>query len=168
MVKCPAMVEREIKMSEHTELPWYVDDSVDIRKCPDSFIATCNGHCNGRTLSFAQDEANAELIVRACNTFADIEEGISMIVRKDHYYQLEAQAKNQPDLLEACNNAVQRMEDSPVQACGEWQTGLFCGLEDRNITDRYDACMHGYEKALERVQEWIIDEIEAAINKAKP
>ena len=71
-----------------------------------------------------------------------------------------------PELLDACKNAVQRMSDSPVQACGEWETGLFCGLEDRNITDRYDACMHGYEKALERVQEWIIDEIEAAIAKA--
>lgn len=71
-----------------------------------------------------------------------------------------------PTMYEACKNAVQRMDDSPVQACGEWQTGLFCGLEDRNITDRYDACMYGYEKALERVQEWIIDEIEAAIAKA--
>ena len=72
-----------------------------------------------------------------------------------------------PDLLAACHNAVNRMDDSPVQACGEWQTGLFCGLEDRNITDRYDACMYGYDKALERVQEWIIDEIEAAIEKAE-
>ena len=74
----PARVEREIKMSEHTELPWYVDDSVDIRKCPDSFIATCNGHCNGRTLSFAQDEANAKYIVRACNSHKDLLEACNI------------------------------------------------------------------------------------------
>lgn len=26
-----------------------------------------------------------------------------------------------------------------------------CGLEDRGITDRYEACRHGFECALERV-----------------
>lgn len=31
--------------------------------------------------------------------------------------------------------------------------GMGCGLEDRNITDRYDAMVHGWEKAVERYQE---------------
>lgn len=30
-------------------------------------------------------------------------------------------------------------------------TGMGCGLEDRNITDRYDAMQHGWECAMERV-----------------
>ncbi len=71
------------------------------------------------------------------------------------------------DLLAACKNAVKQMEDEPVQAGGEWEQGLFCGLEDMGITDRYAACRHGYDKALEKVQEWIIDELEAAIEKAE-
>ncbi len=31
------------------------------------------------------------------------------------------------------------------------QQGMGCGLEDRGITDRYDAMEHGWEKAMERV-----------------
>ena len=62
-------------------------------------------HCdilkNGRHILTITDTAtlpaghrdNVRQIVRALNVFADIEEGVSMIVRKDHYYQLEAQAK---------------------------------------------------------------------------
>lgn len=29
--------------------------------------------------------------------------------------------------------------------------GMGCGLEDRGITDRYDAMQHGWEQAMERV-----------------
>ncbi len=54
---------------------------------------------------------HAEYIVRACNTFADVEEGVSMIVRKDHYYQLEAQAKSQPDLLAACEESWKLLKE---------------------------------------------------------
>lgn len=47
-----------------------------------------------------------EYIVRACTMFADVEEGISLIARKDHYYQLEAQAKSQPALLSVCKDLL--------------------------------------------------------------
>ena len=70
-------------------------------------------------------------------------------------------------LLVLLNNAIENM-DSPAVSCqGEWQTGMFCGLEDRGITDRYDACMYGYEHALERVREWVLGEFEAAIAEAE-
>ncbi len=59
--------------------------------------------------------------------------------------------------------AIETMTSGSIQATGEWQTGMFCGLEDRDIVDRYDACMYGYEKALARVQEWIIDGLEQAL-----
>lgn len=68
-------------------------------------------------------------------------------------------------LLASCKNAVKQMQDKPVQAQGEWEQGLMCGLEDMDLTDRYVVCRHGYDKALDKVQEWIIDEIEAAIAK---
>lgn len=70
-------------------------------------------------------------------------------------------------LLEACKVALEAMDKPAVQATGEWQQGLFCGLEDRNITDRYEACMYGYEQALEKVQEWVLCNFEIAIAEAE-
>ncbi|WXI80318.1 hypothetical protein P4G28_10185 [Klebsiella pneumoniae] len=29
--------------------------------------------------------------------------------------------------------------------------GMGCGLEDRGITDRYDACRYGWDEAIERI-----------------
>lgn len=53
----------------------------------------------------------------------------------------------------------------------EWQTfrdmfadisyhhsGMGCGIEDRGITDRYEACEHGWDCAMERVAECIPEE----------
>ena len=94
----------------------------------------------------------------------DIGAGLVMIVDKKHYYQLS----NAHDaLVAACENAVKQMQDKPVQAQGEWEQGLMCGLEDMSLDDRYMACRYGYDKALDKVQEWIIEEIEAALDLAK-
>ncbi len=71
-----------------------------------------------------------------------------------------------PELLEVLRSALEAMESEPVQCGGDWIIGMFCGLEDRDITDRYDACRYGYEKALEKVQEWVVGSFEAAIAKA--
>lgn len=57
----------------------------------------------------------------------------------------------------ALEQAIKTMESEPVQGVGEWETGMFCGLEDMDITDRYQAFRSGYDKALDKVQEWIID-----------
>ncbi len=70
------------------------------------------------------------------------------------------------DLLEALKKALKNMDGDAVQCNGEWQSGLFCGLEDMDITDRYDACMHGYNKALDKVQEWVLCGFEEAIEEA--
>ena len=97
----------------------------------------------------------------------DILAGTVVIVTKDHFNQLELVAVSRSELLKACENAVKQMQDDPVQGVGEWQQGLFCGLEDREINDRYEACQYGYNKALDKVQERIIDELATAIAKAK-
>ena len=39
----------------------------------------------------------------------DIRNGVCMIVEKEHYYQLEAQAKSQPALLAACEDGYNRI-----------------------------------------------------------
>ena len=81
-----------------------------------------------------------------------------------------------PDIVRACNNfpallaelqtALKDMESDPVQCVGDWERGLFCGLEDRGINDVYEACRHGYEAALEKVNEWVLCSFEAAIAAA--
>ncbi len=83
-------------MSEHTELPW--------RHCKlEGLWDTIEALDGQRIARLCNNKAaNAEFIVLVCNTFADIEEGVSMIVRKDHYYAMEAQNK---DLLAACEEA---------------------------------------------------------------
>lgn len=75
--------------------------------------------------------------------------------------------KGEDDLLKTCKKALENMKLPAVECSGDWQTGMFCGLEDRNITDRYEACMFGYEKALEKVEEWILSNIEQAIARAE-
>lgn len=46
--------------------------------------------------------------------------------------------------------------------------GMGCGLEDRDITDRYDAMAHGWEKAMERVYgeniEWAKEALTSALS----
>ena len=95
----------------------------------------------------------------------DIRDGVSMIVAVDHYYHLTQQ---RDDLRTACEDALAGINKPAVQCQGDWQTGMFCGLEDRGITDRYEACMYGYERALEKVQEWVLCDFEAAIANAQP
>ena len=81
------------------------------------------------------DAHSAGYIVRACSVFADIEEGISLIVRKDHYYQLEAQAKSHEELLTACKwigNIINTASDGGDAWCAlrnqpgaqQWAKGL--------------------------------------------
>ncbi|KKL25007.1 hypothetical protein LCGC14_2409640 [marine sediment metagenome] len=44
--------------------------------------------------------------------------------------------------------------------------GMGCGIEDRSITDRYAAAQHGWEKAIERVEEHFgdsADDLEAVL-----
>ena len=72
-----------------------------------------------------------------------------------------------PDMYEALKKIITDFEDSPVQGNGEWETGLFCGLEDMGITDRYQACRHGYDKALDKVREWLIDGLDDILAKAE-
>lgn len=126
-------------MTEHTELPWTSKGEAVYHQTPAGCLMVTRGPEWKNEAGHQLVKANAEFIVRACNAHKD--------------------------LLDACENAVKQMGDAPVQGCGEWQRGLFCGLEDMEITDRYAACRYGYDKALSKVQEWIIEEIEAAIEK---
>lgn len=41
--------------------------------------------------------------------------------------------------------------DIPPEPAGEYYTGLHCGIEDRDIYDRYEAANYGWESAFEYV-----------------
>ena len=95
------------------------------------------------------NKANAEFICRACNSHDKLTE-------------------ENEKLLKACKYVRDGMCKPAVLCDGDWQTGLFCGLEDHSITDCYEACMYGYNKALERVTEWATgDYLEEAIALAE-
>lgn len=52
------------------------------------------------------------------------------------------------------NLALKQIVDSVTDLSNEPQyhaEGMGCGLEDRGITDRYDACRYGWDEAMERV-----------------
>lgn len=52
------------------------------------------------------------------------------------------------------NVAMKQIVDSVTNLDNEPQyhaEGMECGLEDRGITDRYDACRYGWDEAMERV-----------------
>ena len=50
--------------------------------------------------------------------------------------------------------ALKQIIDSVTSLDNEPQyhdEGMGCGLEDRGITDRYDACRYGWDEAMERI-----------------
>ncbi|VGC91329.1 hypothetical protein [Klebsiella pneumoniae] len=56
--------------------------------------------------------------------------------------------------LAAENVEMKQIIDSVTNLDNEPQyhdEGMGCGLEDRGITDRYDACRHGWDEAMERI-----------------
>lgn len=58
------------------------------------------------------------------------------------------------DKLAAENVEMKQIIDSVTSTDNEPQyhdEGMGCGLEDRGITDRYDACRYGWDEAMERI-----------------
>ena len=77
---------------------------------------------------------------------------------------INAEAVRSSALLAIATAALERIskcEDAPdIDATGEWQTGLHCGVEDRDCQDRYQGADYGHTVGVEKGLEW-------ASNKAK-
>lgn len=56
------------------------------------------------------------------------------------------------------------LDDFPDLNQGQMRFGLRCGVEDRDIHDRYEAAEYGFEDAAERCAEWAKNQA-AAIRK---
>lgn len=61
--------------------------------------------------------------------------------------------------VEALRQALEQPEQEPFEM--EWpdynESAMGCGLEDRNITDRYEAMQYGWDEAISRVSECLPD-----------
>lgn len=66
-----------------------------------------------------------------------------------------------PGLLKAMQRVLNE-DNQPEYHCA----GMGCGLEDMDITDRYEAMAHGWDKAIDRMYEMLNLELEEPISKA--
>ena len=61
---------------------------------------------------------------------------------------------------------IAEFEDAPeIDAVGEWQFGLHCGVEDKQCLDRYDGADFGHTVGAERVLEWAGNEAKYALDQ---
>lgn len=59
-------------------------------------------------------------------------------------------------------------EDAPdIDASGEWQRGLHCGVEDRGCRDRYDGADFGHMVGVEKGIEWASTEAKYALDQVE-
>ena len=68
-----------------------------------------------------------------------------------------------PRLLEICREQGARLAEwelfrTQFDGLSYHYEGMGCGIEDRGITDRYQACEHGWDCAMDRVAECIPEE----------
>ncbi|HCA9798134.1 TPA: hypothetical protein ACHVVP_004677 [Klebsiella pneumoniae] len=81
---------------------------------------------------------------------ASLESAGELSIREQKFLKL-AKAYQQ---LAAENMEMKQIIDSVTNLDNEPQyhdEGMGCGLEDRGITDRYDACRYGWDEAMERI-----------------
>ena len=81
---------------------------------------------------------------------ATLESAGELSIREQRFLKLAKAFKQ----LAAENVAMKQIIDSVTNLDNEPQyhdEGMGCGLEDRGITDRYDACRYGWDEAMERI-----------------
>ncbi|HHL1932958.1 TPA: hypothetical protein ACQ2HX_002303 [Klebsiella pneumoniae] len=81
---------------------------------------------------------------------ASLESAGELSIREQKFLKLAKAFKH----LAAENVAMKQIIDSVTNLDNEPQyhdEGMGCGLEDRGITDRYDACRYGWDEAMERI-----------------
>jgi hypothetical protein len=123
---------------KHTPTPWAYEDTGDIAgldpKCTERPTVGRVGDCRivrdgaFRYDDHAEDHEDAAFVCLAVNSYAADQERIRV-------------------LEEALKSARECLDGEPEYH----HSGMGCGLEDRNIRDRYDAMYHGWECAIERV-----------------
>lgn len=91
------------------------------------------------------------ITIQAVNELiTSLESGGELSIREQKFLKLAKAFKQ----LASENVAMKQIIDSVTNLDNEPQyhdEGMGCGLEDRGITDRYDACRYGWDEAMERI-----------------
>jgi len=68
------------------------------------------------------------------------------------------------DRLRVALQLIASAEDAPdLEVEGDARSGLHCGVEDRDLRDRYDGADFGYTVGAEKTLEWARNEANAAL-----
>lgn len=87
----------------------------------------------------------------------------------ERWREIATSTQAERDGLRAALERIKNCEDSPdIDATGEWQFGLHCGVEDRGCTDRYEAADYGHARGVERALEWAVNEATEALAGKEP
>jgi hypothetical protein len=88
---------------------------------------------------------------------------------RDHaLYELARELERENARLRDALQRIANRTDSPaIDAEGQIQFGLHCGVEDRACADRYEGADYGYASGVNRALEWAQNEAEAASANAK-
>ena len=104
------------------------------------------------------EKKGSTITLQAVNELiTSLESGGELSIREQKFLKLakayqQLAAENVALALE--NVAMKQIVDSVTNLDNEPQyhdEGMGCGLEDRGITDRYDACRYGWDEAMERI-----------------
>lgn len=108
----------------------------------------------------ADEKRGSTITLQAVNELiASLESAGELSIREQKFLKLAKAFKQ----LAAENVAMKQIIDSVTDLSNEPQyhdEGMGCGLEDRNITDRYDACYYGWNETMERVYGEVIPSAE--------
>lgn len=106
----------------------------------------------------ADEKSGSTIALQAVNELIQsLESAGELSIREQKFLKLakafkQMAAENVALALE--NVAMKQIVDSVTNLDNEPQyhdEGMGCGLEDRGITDRYDACRYGWDEAMERI-----------------
>ncbi|HGV4359255.1 hypothetical protein ACQF59_18470 [Klebsiella pneumoniae] len=99
----------------------------------------------------ADEKRGSTITLQAVNELIrSLESAGELSIREQKFLKLAKAFKQ----LAAENVAMKQIVDSVTNLDNEPQyhdEGMGCGLEDRGITDRYDACRYGWDEAMERI-----------------
>ena len=87
--------------------------------------------------------------------------------------QLEANKEQRPtdvassavlgSMIEALTRIANCIDAPDIDATGDWQKGLHCGVEDRDCRDCYDGADYGHTVGVEKALEWASNEAKHAL-----
>ena len=66
-------------------------------------------------------------------------------------------------MIEALTRIANCTDAPDIDATGDWQKGLHCGVEDRDCRDRYDGADYGHTVGVEKALEWASNEAKHAL-----